>query len=367
MDKHNVGTIAILRECKNKWERRCSITPTEVAVLVQNGIKVIVQPSTTRCFTEDEFVSAGAVIQEDVTEANVIFGVKEVPIENLLANKTYFFFSHTIKAQAYNMPLLDRLLELNIRMVDFECIRTKPSADKMPERLVAFGRYAGIAGAFDFLRGIGEYLLEKKYQTPFVFLGSTYMYQDYEAMCQALQMVTKNIERAGLPKALSPIVIGVTGTGRCASGSLEVLEQLPHVKVEPKDLKKFLSENKGMNKKIVISQFTSKDVAVKTDGGAFEKAEYYKHPEHFVGCFEDYLDCVHFLVNDIYWEEKYPRLITMEGLKKKVEAGKSVFMGVTDISADECGSIEFTSRFTSIEEPYLLYNPVSKTFKEKIS
>lgn len=121
------------------------------------------QPSSTRCFTEDEFSDAGAVIQEDVSEATVIFGVKEVPIENLLANKTYFFFSHTIKAQPYNMPLLDKLLAKNIRMVDFECIRTKPESGKMPERLVAFGRYAGIAGAFDFIRGIGEYLLEKKF------------------------------------------------------------------------------------------------------------------------------------------------------------------------------------------------------------
>ena len=93
----------------------------------------------------------------------MIFGVKEVPIENLLANKTYFFFSHTIKAQDYNMPLLDKLLELNIRMVDFECIREPKEIGKIPQRLVAFGRYAGIAGAFDFLRGCGEFLLEKKF------------------------------------------------------------------------------------------------------------------------------------------------------------------------------------------------------------
>lgn len=93
----------------------------------------------------------------------MIFGVKEVPIENLMADKTYFFFSHTIKAQAYNMPLLDKFLQLNLRMVDFETIRNVPAPGKPSERLVAFGRYAGIAGAFDFIRGIGEYLLEKKF------------------------------------------------------------------------------------------------------------------------------------------------------------------------------------------------------------
>ena len=101
-------TIAILRECKNKWERRCSLTPREVLKLVHDdGITVLVQPSTTRCYSDEEFASAGAILQDDVSSASVIFGVKEVPIENLLKDKTYFFFSHTIKAQTSNMPLLD--------------------------------------------------------------------------------------------------------------------------------------------------------------------------------------------------------------------------------------------------------------------
>lgn len=121
------------------------------------------------------------------------------------------------------MPLLDKILSLNIRLVDYECIREVSKEGRQAERLVAFGRYAGIAGAFDFLRGIGEFLLEKKFQTPLVYLGSSYMYEDYDAMKEALAKVSKNIVKAGLPKSLSPLVIGVTGTGRCASGSLEVL------------------------------------------------------------------------------------------------------------------------------------------------
>ena len=201
-----------MRECKNKWERRCSLTPKEVKVLVEHGIKVIVQPSTTRCYTEEEFEEVGAVIQEDVSQAQVLFGVKEVPIPNLMDNKTYFMFSHIIKAQGYNMPLLDKFLEKKVRLIDFECIRENNEKD--PQRLVAFGRYAGIAGAFDFIRGCGEFLLQKKYQTPLVFLGSAYMYEDFEAMKDALSRVAKNIEKGGLPKAISPLVFAVTGTGR---------------------------------------------------------------------------------------------------------------------------------------------------------
>lgn len=146
------------------------------------GINVIVQPSSNRCYTETQFEDAGATIQEDMSEASVIFGVKEVPISDLLPNKTYFFFSHTIKAQSYNMDLLDKILDLKIRMVDYECIREKAQPGVTPQRLVAFGRYAGIAGAFDFMRGCGEYLLQKKYQTPFVYMGSSYMYGEYEDM-----------------------------------------------------------------------------------------------------------------------------------------------------------------------------------------
>ena len=137
-----------------------------------------------------------------------------MPIEDLLANKTYFFFSHTIKAQSYNMPLLDKLLELNIRMIDYECIREPKQSGVVPQRLVAFGRYAGIAGAFDFLRGMGEYLLERKYQTPFVYVGSSYMYSEYEDMQSALAKVKRDILSGGLPRALCPFVVAVTGNGR---------------------------------------------------------------------------------------------------------------------------------------------------------
>ena len=255
-----------------------------------------------------------------MSEASVIFGVKEVPIANLLANKTYFFFSHTIKAQDYNMPLLDKLMELNIRMVDFECIREPKVEGKFSERLVAFGRYAGIAGAFDFLRGIGEFLLQKQYQTPFL-IGSSYMYLDYDAMKDALRRLADNIRAGGMPRKLAPMVFGVTGTGRVAQGSVEVLEQLPHVKVPPSELRAYLAnpENANNNRQIIISIFSSKDIARPKDSNAtFEKSHYYKNPEQYDGYFKEYLDLVTWLVNGIYWEAKYPRVLTSQDLKEAV-------------------------------------------------
>lgn len=157
------------------------------------------------------------------------------------------------------MPLMDKLKELNIRMVDFECIREPKTEDnKFPQRLVAFGRYAGIAGAFDFLRGIGEFLLQKQFQTPFL-IGSSYMYLDYDSMKFALARLADNIRAGGLPRKLAPMVFAVTGTGRVAQGSVEVLEQLPHVKVPPSELRAYLADpvNAANNRQIIISIFSS--------------------------------------------------------------------------------------------------------------
>ena len=147
-----------------------------------------------------------------------------------------------------------------------------------------------------------------------------------------------------------------------------MLEKLPHKRVAAKDLRAFLADKSQHDtRQVIICQFTSEDVAEPIDGSPFDKQRYYREPEKFKGRFHEYLDCVDFLINDIYWETKYPRIISKESLRKAVEAGKCRLKGVSDVSADECGSIEFTSRFTDIEDPFLLYNPLTEEFKEKIS
>eukprot|EP00347_Sterkiella_histriomuscorum_P023953 403332813 len=358
----HLKTVGIVREIKNKWERRCALTPQEVKILVDDGIRVFIQSSPNRCYQDEEFLEAGAEIQEDLSSCDVIFGVKEVPIEDLIPNKTYFFFSHTIKAQEYNMPLLDAMLEKKIRQIDYECIRENKEVN--PQRLVAFGRYAGIAGAFDFFRGVGEFLLQKKIQTPFIFLGSAYMYEDYEAMSDALKRVAKNIAKVGTPKQYSPMVFAVTGTGRVAQGIIEVLEQLPHVFVDPDELKDVA--NNYDNKKIIISQFTGKHLVKHKEGNEFSKSDYYAHPNNYESKFIDYLPFVHFIINGIYWEAKYPRILSIEELREAVLEKRSALLGVCDISADYMGSIEFTTQFTSIENPFLLYEPIKEEFFEKM-
>jgi alpha-aminoadipic semialdehyde synthase len=136
------------------------------------------------------------------------------------------------------------------------------------------------------------------------------MYEDYDAMQDALSRMNKNISKSALPMVYTPMVFAVTGTGRVAQGIIEVLEQLPHVKVDPEDLPTYKSEN---NKEIVISIFTAKNLVkkIKDDGSPFDKAHYYSHSEEYESKFDEYLPYVDWLINGIYWEAKYPRVLSI--------------------------------------------------------
>jgi len=299
----------------------------------------------------------GAIFQEDLSEADVIVGVKEVPIDQLIANKKYMFFSHTIKAQEYNMPLLDKLLELNITLFDYECIR------EHGQRLVAFGRYAGIAGAVDFLRGIGEFLLEKRFQTFFINIASTYMYLNLDDIKDAVIKVGKNIASKGLPMQFAPYVFAVTSRGRVAQGALEILELLPHEYVEPDQLDSIPKDNH----KIFITVLTAKDlVQLKEgdEGAEFDKADYYENPSKYESKFCQYYNKISFLVNCMYWEPKFPRVIIEDELCAQKDMK---FLGFTDISADFQGSIEVTREFSNIEAPFNLYSTMTRILKPKMS
>jgi alpha-aminoadipic semialdehyde synthase len=193
------------------------------------------------------------------------------------------------------------------------------------------------------------------------------MYEDYTAMCEALAKIGNQISKAGLPKALGPMVFAVTGTGRVAQGSIEILVQFPHEMVEPSQLEELHKDGNWSNKKIYIVTFVSKDLVRRKDGGEFEKGHYYKHPQEYEPIFYEYLQYVSFLVECIYWEPRFPRVLTKAELKDAVQEERNKLMGVCDISADYEGSIEFTSRFTSIEEPFLVYDSIKGDWKEKIS
>jgi alpha-aminoadipic semialdehyde synthase len=228
---------------------------------------------------------------------------------------------------------------------------------------VAFGRYAGIACTVDFMRGIGEFLLEKKFQTFFVNVASTYMYVDLPDIKESLAKVGLNISSKGLPMEFAPYVFAVTAKGRVAQGACEALELLPHEYVDPDKLDDIPKDD---NTKIYITVLTQKDlVELKVDNGKeFDKEHYYANPFEYKSKFHQYYKKITFLVNCMYWEAKYPRVIIEEELCEQTDMK---FLGFTDISADYEGSIEITREFSEIEDPFNLYCPKTQKLKSKIS
>ena len=169
---------------------------------------MLVQPSNRRAFQMPEYIQAGAVIQEDLSEASLILGVKQIPIDLLLPNKSYSFFSHTIKAQEANMPLLDALLEKNIVMIDYEKM-----CDAQGQRMVAFGKYAGVVGMINIMHGLGLRFLALGHHTPFMHIGPAHNYRSSEMARQSIRDSGYDIALGLLPKSIGPLTFVFTGSG----------------------------------------------------------------------------------------------------------------------------------------------------------
>mmetsp|Transcript_22071 Transcript_22071/g.21840 ORF Transcript_22071/g.21840 Transcript_22071/m.21840 type:complete len:238 (-) Transcript_22071:517-1230(-) len=213
------------------------------------------------------------------------------------------------------------------------------------------------------MRGIGEYLLERRYQSFFVNVASTYMYVDLEDIKESITKVGKNIASKGLPPEFAPYVFAVSGAGRVGSGACEILELLPHEYVDPDDLDSVPADD---NTKIYITVLREKDLAerIEPNGEEFDVRHYYDNPSEYKPKFKKYYDQISFLVNCQYWDAKYVRNIYEKDL---CEAIGTKFMGFTDISADYEGSIEVTREFSNIEDPFNLYCRKTQKLKSRIS
>jgi len=174
------GVIGIRKETKDPTERRAPLSPEHVKHLQQQGIQVVVEPSENRIFTEEEYRQAGATISDDLSQCNIIFGVKEVPIRDLIANKTFCFFSHTIKGQPFNMPMLQAILDLNITLLDYELVK-----DEHGKRIIYFSNFAGYAGMIDTLWALGRRLEWEGIHTPFSAIRQAYQYESLDAAKRA--------------------------------------------------------------------------------------------------------------------------------------------------------------------------------------
>ncbi|KAH3892671.1 hypothetical protein DPMN_016794, partial [Dreissena polymorpha] len=369
------GTLAIRRETINVWERRAPLSPSQVASLVKQGFKVIVQPSNRRAYNMQEYSDRGATIQEDISEASVVIGVKNIPEDLLIPDKTYCFFSHTIKAQKDNMPLLDAILEKNVRLIDYEKM-----VDKNGQRVVAFGKYAGVVGMINILHGMGLRLLALGHHTPFMHIGPSHNYRNSEAARQAVRDAGYEIALGRMPKSIGPLTFIFTGSGNVSKGAQEVFQELPHEYIEPDHLPKVAK--KGSLKKVYGCEVSRDDHYVRIEGGKFNADEFDAHPDRYVSVFSHkvapYSSCI---INGIYWAPGAPRILTIPDAKTLLKSQQYPWLpssmgcpqlphrliALCDISADPGGSIEFMKECTTIDKPFCLYdaelNQETESFK----
>ncbi|KFO28625.1 alpha-aminoadipic semialdehyde synthase, mitochondrial isoform X1 [Fukomys damarensis] len=360
---HHRAVMALRREDVNAWERRAPLAPRHIKGITNLGYKVLIQPSNRRAIHDKEYVKAGGILQEDISEACLILGVKRPPEEKLMSKKTYAFFSHTIKAQEANMHLLDEVLKQEIRLIDYEKM-----VDHRGSRVVAFGQWAGVAGMINILHGMGLRLLALGHHTPFMHLGMAHNYRNSSQAVQAVRDAGYEISLGLMPKSIGPLTFVFTGTGNVSKGAQEVFNQLPCEYVEPHELKEV--SKTGDLRKVYGTVLSRHHHLVRKTDGVYDPVEYDKHPERYISRFNSniapYTTC---LINGIYWEQNTPRLLTRHDAQSLLAPVKSTvaaiegcpelphkLVAICDISADTGGSIDFMTECTTIEHPFCMYD-----------
>ena len=356
------GCVAVRRETKSSWERRTPVTPDLARRLVtQTGLEILVQPSGRRVFPDNEYVRAGATMSEDLSASTVVLGVKEVPPELLLPDTAYAFFSHVIKGQPYNMPMLQRMLDLGCTLIDYEKIR-----DESGQRLIFFGRFAGLAGMIDTLWALGRRLKSEGYSTPLAEIEPAQAYPSLHEAKLAIRGAGERIASEGLPAALLPMTFGIAGYGNVASGVHEILAELPTRDIAPGDLGSILKDPSP--RCIYRTTFREEHIVEpKAPGDTFDLQNYYDHPEGYVPSFEQYLPDLTVLMNCTYWDERYPRLVTREQLRALWSDDASPRLRlIGDLGCDVEGAIECTLKCTDPSDPVYVYQPQTDTIESGV-
>src|SRR5438477_2695294 len=322
--------IGLIKEAKIPADNRVSLTPAQCKWIQKNlDVKIKVESSSSRCFTDREFLMAGVEVREDISDCDIFFGIKEVPVERLIPEKTYLFFSHTKKQQPRNRKLLRAVLDKKITLIDYECLEHEDG-----QRIIGFGFFAGVVGAHNGMMAYGNrtgsYQLERVYkQRSFRELIHTYF---------------------GL--RLPNIKIVVTGSGRVAHGVVEIMNLMEVVEVEPDEL---LGKNFSYP---VYTQLKGADLYEHKVNKRYSREDFHLHPEEYQCKFLPYTSQSDILMNGVYWEKDVPRLF------EKTDAQKQNFriQTIADIADDMGGSIPVNLGDQSIEEP--VYGVSRKTLEK---
>ncbi len=320
--------LGILRETKVPADKRVALTPLHCRQIKNNftGVEIVVQPDKYRAFADEEYMAGGVKLQEDVNDCDILLGIKEVAIDTLIPGKTYFFFSHTAKKQAHNRKLLREILKRKITLIDYEYLTRNDNS-----RVVAFGRWAGIVGAYNGLRAAGE-----RY-------GSFKLKPAWQ--CTDKEELLRQLKRVKLPD----IKILITGGGRVAGGAMEILTAVGVKKAA-------VSEFPGMHsKEPVYVQLDPCHYVKRINGKEFDLQHFFDFPQEYENSFLPFTKETDLLIACHFWDPRAPVLMKKEDMRKN-DFRISV---IADISCDVNGPIPSTIRVSTIINPFYGYDPVT--------
>ncbi|GAB2821598.1 NAD(P)-dependent oxidoreductase [Ferruginibacter profundus] len=325
--------IGLIREGKIPADNRVALTPAQCKWLHKNfdSIRVVAQHSDTRCFSDKEYRMAGVEVKEDITGCDVLMGIKEVPAAQLIAHKTYLFFSHTKKAQEHNRKLFQAIIKNKITLIDYECLTHEDG-----QRILGFGFFAGIVGAHNGMMAYGK-------RTGLYNLSRVYQQKDY-----------RNLIHTYFGLKLPKLKIAVTGSGRVAHGVLEIMNLMGIHEVEP-----FEYLHRQFDYPVYVD-LKGRDLYARKDDATYNRDDFHLHPDEYKCLFSPFAKQTDILMNGVYWDKNIPPLFTTEEFQEAAFSIKTI----ADITNDYHGSVVVNIGDSSIEDP--IYGVDKKTLQKTL-
>ncbi len=318
--------LGIIREGKQPADRRVPLTPDQCRDIHFRYpyVDLVVQRSNVRAFTDLEYEMAGVKLVDDLADRDLIIGVKEVPLDMLMPNKSYLFFSHTIKEQPHNRELLRAVLDHNITLIDHELL-----ANPAGERVLAFGYWAGVVGAYNAFRA-----WQLAHGGPTLKPAHA---------CHDLEELERHLHAFPLPNDMR---IVMSGGGRVGKGAMGVLERAGVERVKPQE---FLTSTFN---RPVYTYLGSQDLYEREDGKPFDKVAFHDDPSEHRARFAPYAHKAQMYLACHYWDPRGPKILSAEDLRDP----RITLSVIADISCDVGGPIDSTVRATSITDPFMGYD-----------
>lgn len=323
----NQVKLGIIREGKVPPDKRVPLTPKQCKLVEMKfpQVKVLVQESPIRAFRDEEYEAEGIEVVSDLSDCDIIMGVKEVNIGDLIPGKKFMFFSHTIKKQPYNRNLLRAILDKKIQLIDYEVLKSKEN-----KRIIGFGRYAGIVGAYNGIRAYGEKM--------------NLFHLKPANECSGRKAMEEELHNVTFPADMKLVL---TGFGRVGYGAREIMDLLPFTEVSPEE---FLTEKFDTP---VYTHLEIEDYYRRKDGKPFVKSEFYSTPEIYESSFGRYSEAADIYIACHFWSNKSPYILTAADLA----SDKNKIQVVADVSCDIQGPIASTLRASKIADPFYGYDP----------